>query len=309
MFERSLSPCFVFFLSLALLLSLSLSTCSLSCSSTSVWSEPPRNKTTAHAQNEEYCTVAIHNPLTGYEPNLLDNFDFSETYAAIFQDESSDIDTEPSYSCDSELDDEIIGKALSSSLFIQEREEPANRRQAFHSHEESLLPAQSFFAHTSTGRPEYEPGSSQKTDIRSRHGKRKNQDSPWKTKRENSRWSQDWDPEARISSRVWKKKYPGSNWNYWFSAKGNWSCSCRRGTIQAISITISRTTVRTKSGSSWSSYQKSSCDGRIEESSRITSRWFFEKKIDRKSGHYQWTHGQNSGITGWSQLYEWLERF
>ena len=53
----------------------------------------------------------------------------------IFQDESGDIDTEPSYSCDAELDDEIIGKALSSPLFIQEREEPANRRQAYHSHE------------------------------------------------------------------------------------------------------------------------------------------------------------------------------
>ena len=80
----------------------------------------------------------------------------------IFQDESGDMDTEPSYSCDAELDDEIIGKALSSPLFIQEREEPANRRQAYHSHEESLLPAQSFFAQTSTGRPAYELSSHQK---------------------------------------------------------------------------------------------------------------------------------------------------
>ena len=41
--------------------------------------------------------MAIHNPLTGYEPKLLDNFDHSETSAMIFQDESSD----------AELDDEI----------------------------------------------------------------------------------------------------------------------------------------------------------------------------------------------------------
>ena len=95
-------------------------------------------------------------------PNLLDNFDYSETSAAIFQDESGDIDTDPSYSCDAELDDEIIGNALSSPLFILEREEPANQRQAYHSHEESLLPAQSFFAHTSTGRPLYEISSCQK---------------------------------------------------------------------------------------------------------------------------------------------------
>ena len=53
-------------------------------------------------------------------------------------------------------------KALSSPLFIQEREEPANLRQAYHSIEESLLPAQSFFAHTSTERRLYELGSYQK---------------------------------------------------------------------------------------------------------------------------------------------------
>ena len=88
-------------------------------------------KSHAHPQNEEYCTVAIHNPLTGYEPNQLDNFDHSETFAMIFQNESGDIDTEPSYSCDAEVDDEHIGKALSSPLFIQEREEPANLRQAY----------------------------------------------------------------------------------------------------------------------------------------------------------------------------------
>ena len=77
--------------------------------------------------------MAMHNPLTGYEPKLLDNFDYSETPAMIFQDESGDIETEPSFSCDAELDDEIIGKALSSPLLIQQREEPANLRQAYHS--------------------------------------------------------------------------------------------------------------------------------------------------------------------------------
>ena len=63
----------------------------------------------------------------------------------IFLDESGDTDTEPSYSCDAELDDEIIGKALSSPLFIQEREEPANPRQAYPSHEESLLSSSVLF--------------------------------------------------------------------------------------------------------------------------------------------------------------------
>ena len=124
----------------------------LSWSSSSMWSKLPSTKCTVHSQNEEYCPVEIHNPLTGYEPYQLDNFDFSETFAAIFQNESVDVDTEPSYSCDAELDDELIGKALSSPLFTQEREEPTNLRQTCHSHEESLLPAQSFFTHKN-GRP------------------------------------------------------------------------------------------------------------------------------------------------------------
>ena len=63
----------------------------------------------------------------------------------------------PSYLFDAELDDETIGTALSSPLFIQERDEPADRRQAFHSYEESLLPAQSVsVCHSRTGRPVHE---------------------------------------------------------------------------------------------------------------------------------------------------------
>ena len=157
--------------------SLSLSTCSLSGTPPPM-SITPRDKTAVPLHNEEYCTVAMYNHLTGSEPKLLDNFDHSETSAMIFQEESGDIDTEPSRSCDAELDDETIGKALSSPLFVQEREEPANRRQAYHSHEESLLPAQSFFAHTRTGRPVHELGSCQKKKVKSRNGKRNNQNSP-----------------------------------------------------------------------------------------------------------------------------------
>ena len=104
--------------------------------------------------------MAIQDTLTGYGPKQLDNC--SETYTAIFLNESVDIDTEPSYSCDAELDDELVGTALSSPLFTQERAEPANLRQTYHSHEESLLPAQSFFTRTTAVRPVYEPSSSQK---------------------------------------------------------------------------------------------------------------------------------------------------
>ena len=40
-------------------------------------------------------------------------------------------------------------------------------------------------------------------------------------------------------------------------------------------LSLSETTIRTKSGTSWSSYQKSSWDGRIEESSRVYTRYIF----------------------------------
>ena len=42
-----------------------------------------------------------------------------------------------------ETSDYTIGRALSSPLFTQEREEKAGRRQAYHSLEESLLSSQS----------------------------------------------------------------------------------------------------------------------------------------------------------------------
>ena len=176
----------------------------LSCSSTSMWSKPPSTKSHAHPQNEEYCTVAMHNPLTGYEPNQLDNSDNPETYAVIFQNVSVDIDTEPSYSCDAELDDELIGKALSAPLSTQGREEPANLRQTYHSHEESLLPAQSFFTRTSTGRPVYEP-SSDFTQKRKSSREIENETIRFLLERQKEQILAEvksCDPEARTSSRV-----------------------------------------------------------------------------------------------------------
>ena len=122
----------------------------------------PRETPAAPSPYEEYCPLAIYQPPTGYEPKLRDDFHYSETTERTFQEESGDIDTEPSYLSDAELDDETIGKALSSPLFIQEREEPADRRQAYHSHEENLLSAQSFFTHTRNRRPAHEVSSCQK---------------------------------------------------------------------------------------------------------------------------------------------------
>ena len=124
--------------------SLPHSTCTLPSTPSSM-STAPKGTTAAPSPNEEYCPLAIYHPPTSHESNVLDDFHYSEISEMIFEEESGDIDTEPSHLCDAELDDETIGKALSSPLFIQEREEPSDRRQAYHSHAESLLSAPSFF--------------------------------------------------------------------------------------------------------------------------------------------------------------------
>ena len=68
--------------------------------------------------------------------------------------------TRPSYLHDSEISDDTNGRALSSPLFTQEREEPAGRRQAYHSLEESLLSSPSLsVGHVRTGNPVNEFGS------------------------------------------------------------------------------------------------------------------------------------------------------
>ena len=83
---------------------------------------------------------------------LFDDYHFSETTEIFLQESSSD--TRPSYLHDTEISDDTIGRALSSPLFTEEREEPAGRRQAYHSPEESLLSSQSLsVGRVRTGRP------------------------------------------------------------------------------------------------------------------------------------------------------------
>ena len=154
-FSFWLSPC----ISPSPCSSLSISTCTLSWTSSSLWTTPRQTLFVPPPTEESYFWQNTHLRQV-HEPKLLDDFNHPETTEMIFQEASGDTDTDPSY--DAERDDEIIGKALSSPLFIQEREEPADRRQAYHSHEESLLPTQSFFAHPRTGRPVHELSSCQK---------------------------------------------------------------------------------------------------------------------------------------------------
>ena len=87
--------------------------------------------------SEEFGTLADNTTLTSYEPNVFDNYHFSETTEIFIQECSSDI--RPSNLHDLEISNYTIGRALSSRLFTQEREQPAGRRQAYHSQEESFF--------------------------------------------------------------------------------------------------------------------------------------------------------------------------
>ena len=155
--------------------------------SLSMWMLPEQDPLCT-SPNEESGPLANNALPTGCEPNFFDDYHFSETTEIFIQESSSDIDTVPSYLHDAEISDDTIGRALSSPLFTQKQEEPAGRRQAYHSLEESLLPSQSLsVVHVKTERPVNEL-SSLSSQPKSRRRKWANQDSPWATKRANSRW-------------------------------------------------------------------------------------------------------------------------
>ena len=100
--------------------------------------------------NEESGPLANDAPLTGYEPNELD-YHSSETTEFFIQESAENRSLN---SHDLDLDDCTIGRALSSPMFTQEREEKAGHRQAYHSPDESLLSSQSLsVGHVRTGRP------------------------------------------------------------------------------------------------------------------------------------------------------------
>ena len=109
-------------------------------------STPSDDGSDRHNQGSE--PVAAVNPsstpsddgsdLHNQEPNDLH---ISETTELFIQESSGDNRSLNLH--DLEYDGYTIGMALSSPLFTQEREEPAGRRQAYHSLEQGLLSSQS----------------------------------------------------------------------------------------------------------------------------------------------------------------------
>ena len=114
-----------------------------------MWCGSSGTRTLRTPANEDLGTLAENDPLAGHEPNDLD---ISETTDIFIQETSSD--SRPSNLHDLEFDDYTIGMALSSSLFTEEREDPASPRQAYHSLDEGLSSSQSSsVGHVRTRRP------------------------------------------------------------------------------------------------------------------------------------------------------------
>ena len=189
----------------------------------------------------------------------------------------------PSYSFDMELDDELIRKELSSPLFTQEREEPANLRQTDHSHEESLLPAQSFFR----TQVREDPCANQ-VQICLKNG---NQVATWKTSKsgfslKDAKSKFLLKPDLRSRSTNFKPTLKEEGFRNYLelliSATGNWSYYYTVWATQERSITTQRRKTRTKSGSPWNLHQEYARHWRIAVKSRGKVRGTFKKKIDWK---------------------------
>ena len=112
-------------------------------------------------------------------------------------------------------------RALSSPLFAQEREEPAGRGQAYHSHEESLLSSQSLsVGHVRTGRLVNEFGSLCSSVRENSCRDSENEQIRILLERQNEHILTDCrDSETRVPSRLWQKKSPKIEWNYRVSTR------------------------------------------------------------------------------------------
>ena len=99
--------------------------------------------------NDDLGTLAECDPLTGFESNDYHISQATELFIQEF-----------------EYDDVTIGKALSSPLFTQEREDDASRRRAYHSQDEGLSSSQSSSVGHRTGRPVVKQFDSQIPNVR-----------------------------------------------------------------------------------------------------------------------------------------------
>ena len=172
-------------------------------------------------RREFSCALPRMRSLTLWSTTLLSQVtspsSSTTTTTEIFIHESSS-DTRPSNLHGSTISDYTIGRALSSPLFTQEREEPAGRRQAHHSPEESLLSSQSLsVGHVRTVRLVDEFGSLIPNVRENPCRDSENEQIRILLERQKSTFSliveQGFrDSETRVPGRLWQMKYPKIEW-------------------------------------------------------------------------------------------------
>ena len=192
-----------------------------------------------------------------------------------------------------EVDDETIGRALSSPLFIQG--ESAGRRLTYHSLEESLLPSQSLsLCHVRTGIPVHELSSQSSCNREKPSREMENKQIRILLERQKkSKFSLILEPRFRITS--FNPILIGEVFRNWME-------------LSSLSEEKLIMLLQEMNNFDEINYFMNNYPKKIgifvkviwKVLMRWKNRWIFEKKIDRKSRHYLWTHGQNSGTTEWS---------
>ena len=283
---------------------------SWSVSSSSMWVGLERNPMRASA-NEELGTLVGNNPLTSYEPNFFDDDQISETTEKFIQESFSD--SRPSNLHGLEIDDYTIGRALSSPLFTQEREDPASRRQVYHSSDESLLSSQTLsVGHVRTRRHVDEFGS---LIFNVRENPRRD----WKNKQ--LKFLLDRHKERTLADcRAKIQKHE-------FQADCDWRIiQLLNEIIQSQRGEIDRALARDEQlrrnqqllREQWLEQNRELREVHEKSLNEMTELKRFQgstfdtisKRLNnRRSRHYPWIHKQDSRITEWNSLHDWFERF
>ena len=231
---------------------------------------------------EDLGTLAENEPPTGYEPN---EYHMTEAYVEYNQESLG----EQRFLDDFDYDDVTIGKTLLDAC----------RRRADHSEEEGLSSClSSSVSHDRKERPVVCSFDSQVSSVQEtqRHNSESKQ---IRILMERQREQILADCQAEIRKHEFQADYDKRSIQKlkWSSRKRrNLSCSSRRRTTSTRSTTSSWTIIGTKSGTSWSSYEKPQWNGRIEEISRLNIR----DTILELTGKIQELQYESNCITRWT---------
>ena len=254
---------------------------------------------------EDLGTLAENEPLTGWKPNDHHIMEATEPYIQ----ESSVENGSPN---DFEHDDVTIGKALSSPLFTQEREDDASRGRAYHSQEEGLSSClSSSVSHDRTGRPVVCSFDSQVSSVQeTRHnseseqirillgGQREQILADCQAEFRKHEFQADYDRR-----RIQKLNEMIESQQEEISRAHQGDERLRRDQQLLLEQLLAQNRdLREAHETSLSE---------MEELKRFQGSTFdtVVRKIGRRSRYYPWTHWQDTGITEWNWLHERFKRF